>query len=484
MDRGITTWGGLPRLFFGASDDITPAISPSLSPSADTAHPVQPGGSQPRILVTHALVAICVIVFLAMLLSRVSPTHPSSQQLLRWGANFGPLTLGGQWWRLLSSVFLHIGVVHLAVNMWCLWDLGSFAERIYGRATFLVIYLVTGVAGAMCSLAWHPFAVEAGASGAIFGIAGALIASFYFGNLPFPRQSIKAALFSVVAFAGYNLFVGMLSSAAGNAAHIGGLVSGLVLGLLLAQFPGRRTVLMGAGLAIVLGCLLLARTNGYVVPAEQGRHALTSGQSGGAIRALTEIVRKNPKFAEGYFLLGQAYMQKQQFPAAETAYRHALMLKPKASDVGYQLGMAVAAQGRAHDAWAVFSDLAKSDPASPDAQMGIGVAAELAGDYQLALQAFRRAAKLDPRNAQAYANLGLTALRLQKNDEAISAFSTCVALQPDNAGALLNLAIAYKAKGMEKEAETAYQRALDLSQKKSSFLPESPVPNSFVAPGN
>jgi len=132
--------------------------------------------------------------------------------------------------------------------------LGSFAERIYGRATFLVIYLVTGVAGAMCSLAWHPFAVEAGASGAIFGIAGALIASFYFGNLPFPRQSIKAALFSVVAFAGYNLFVGMLSSAAGNAAHIGGLVSGLVLGLLLAQFPGRRTVLMGAGLAIVLGC--------------------------------------------------------------------------------------------------------------------------------------------------------------------------------------------------------------------------------------
>jgi len=87
-------------------------------------------------------------------------------------------------------------------------------------------------------------------------------------------------------------------------------------------------------------------------------------------------------------------MQKQQFPAAETAYRHALMLKPKASDVGYQLGMAVAAQGRAHDAWAVFSDLAKSDPASPDAQMGIGVAAELAGDYQLALQAFRRAASL------------------------------------------------------------------------------------------
>jgi membrane associated rhomboid family serine protease/Flp pilus assembly protein TadD len=452
-------------LFSGASEGITPAISPSAGPAKDTSHPVQQGGALPRAVVTHALVSVCVTVFLAMSLSRVSPTHPSSQQLLRWGANFGPLTIGGQWWRLPSSAFLHIGLVHLAVNMWCLWDLGSFAERIYGRTSFLAIYLITGVAAAMFSLVWHPFAVEAGASGAIFGIAGALIASFYFGNLPFPRQSIKAALLSVIAFAGYNLFVGMLRSGAGNAAHIGGLISGFVLGLLLARLSARRSVLMVAVLSILLGCVLLARTKGYVVQADQGRAALTSGQSDAAIRALTESVRKNPKFAEGHFLLGQAYMQRRQFAQAENAYRHGLGLKPKSSDMHYQLGVAVMAQGRAKDAMAIFGDLAKSDPSNPEAEIGIGTAAEMTGDYQLAFTAFRRAAQLDPRNVQAYSNLGLAALQTKQFDEAVAAFSRCVQLQPNSAEPLLSLAVAYKAKGMDREAEAAYKRAIELSQK-------------------
>ncbi len=281
-----------------------------------------------------------------MVLSQLSPAHPSTEQLLiRWGANLGPLTIGGQWWRLLTSVFLHIGLVHLAVNMWCLWDLGSFAERIYGHASYLAIYLVTGIAGAIFSLMWRPFALEAGASGAIFGIAGALIASFWLGRLPYSGRAAKAAVLSVIAFAGYNLFVGLFGSAAGIAAHIGGLLSGFVLGLILARTSFPKTLAL-ASVSLLLACTLVARTKAYVIPAEQGRKALAAGRTDQAIEALSQSVKKDPNFAEGYSLLGQAYMQKQQPVAAEDAYRHALALQPKSSGVRYDLGMALLAQGQ------------------------------------------------------------------------------------------------------------------------------------------
>ena len=133
-------------------------------------------------LVTHALVGINAAVFLGMALAGISITSPTTQQLVHWGANWGPLTLSGESWRLFTCMFLHIGVIHIAFNMWCLWDLGALAESLYGHWTFASVYLISGVAGSVASVAWHPGTVSAGASGAIFGIAGALIASFYLAN--------------------------------------------------------------------------------------------------------------------------------------------------------------------------------------------------------------------------------------------------------------------------------------------------------------
>ena len=126
-------------------------------------------------------------------------------------------------------MFLHIGVIHIAFNMWCLWDLGALAESLYGHWTFASVYLISGVAGSVASVAWHPGTVSAGASGAIFGIAGALIASFYLGEFSLPRAAIQPSLRSVIMFAGYNLLFGAVSGRTDNAAHIGGLVCGLAL---------------------------------------------------------------------------------------------------------------------------------------------------------------------------------------------------------------------------------------------------------------
>ena len=154
--------------------------------------------------------------------------------MVHFGANFGPYTLSGQWWRLLTYMFLHGGFFHIAMNMWCLWNLGALCESLYGRFTYAAIYLITGVAGGLASVAWNPSVLSVGASGAIFGLTGALIASFYLGEFSLPGISIKGTLSSLLFFAGFSLFLGRLFPGIDNACHVGGLVSGLILGALIA----------------------------------------------------------------------------------------------------------------------------------------------------------------------------------------------------------------------------------------------------------
>ncbi len=179
--------------------------------------------------VTLVIFGINIAVFLGMALAGVSITDPTSQELLHWGANYGQWTLSGDWWRLVSSMFLHIGVIHIALNMWCLWSLGMLCESLYGPWTFAAVYLICGVGGSLASIAWHPYGVSAGASGAIFGIAGALIASLKFGEFSLPRSLVSSQLSSLVGFLAYSLIFGAISGRTDNAAHAGGLVTGLVL---------------------------------------------------------------------------------------------------------------------------------------------------------------------------------------------------------------------------------------------------------------
>jgi len=184
--------------------------------------------------VTTALLSINVLVFVAMVISGVSPTEPTLGQLVHWGANNGRASLGLQPWRLLTSAFVHIGLLHLAVNMWSLWNLGRIAENIFGRLSYLIIYLLTGISASLLSVLLHPVGVSAGASGAIFGLAGALITALYLGKLPIPQQRRNAALRSLVIVAVLNLGVGAAIPVVDNAGHVGGFLLGLLIGALLA----------------------------------------------------------------------------------------------------------------------------------------------------------------------------------------------------------------------------------------------------------
>ena len=213
-------------------------------------------------VVTQVIFGINVAVFVAMVLA-LGPSmlnNPSGQDLVNWGANYGQYTLSGQWWRLLTCVFIHGSLLHIAFNMWCLWDLGRLAESVYGHWTFAAAYLICGLAASLASVMWHaPISVPSvGASGAIFGIAGALIASFYLGEFSLPRAAVSGMLRSVVAVVGYNLFFGAVVGSIDNAAHVGGLLMGLLLGALIAKVAPVQDDFLRRIAVLLVGVLLVA----------------------------------------------------------------------------------------------------------------------------------------------------------------------------------------------------------------------------------
>jgi rhomboid protease GluP len=152
------------------------------------------------------------------------------QDLLNWGANYGPLTKSGDWWRLLTSTFLHGGLMHVLANMYGLLFVGIFLEPLLGRTKFLTAYLVTGIIGSVASIWWYEATISVGASGAIFGLYGVFLALLL--TKVFPPAFGKAFLLSTLIFIAYNLLMG-LTGGIDNAAHIGGLASGFCIGLLL-----------------------------------------------------------------------------------------------------------------------------------------------------------------------------------------------------------------------------------------------------------
>jgi rhomboid protease GluP len=204
---------------------------------------------------TIALVAASILVFAIMVLRGVSAVSPTPQQAIDFGADFGPLTLGGQWWRLVTSMFVHFGFVHLGLNMWCLWNLGRAAERLLGRFSYLFAYLASGIFGSIASVYWHPRAAGAGASGAIFGLAGVLVSFVYLKKTPANLQINSKMLSSLGTFILYNLAFGALPGIS-NAAHVGGLVMGLAIGALLpsasaSESSRRNRVSMAVAITVI-----------------------------------------------------------------------------------------------------------------------------------------------------------------------------------------------------------------------------------------
>ena len=241
----------------------------------------------PRLWVTRALIVANLLVFAAMGAAQAvnggSPISPSAELLMAWG-NFAPRTTQGEWWRLLTSMFVHAGLLHIALNMWVLYDAGSLLERLVGNVGFILLYFVSGLVGSLASSWWHPYTVSVGASGAVFGVIGGLI-GFLAWRRDIPLGPFARIRNSAIAFVGYNIVFGVGFNFFSNmgaddgatrvgidmAAHLGGLVAGILCGLVLRARllppalnkkgrPRRDFLLALLGALVVLGL-------GFAIPA-------------------------------------------------------------------------------------------------------------------------------------------------------------------------------------------------------------------------
>jgi len=190
--------------------------------------------------VTLGIIGINFAVYAGMLLTGVHALDPSIPSLLTWGANQGSLTTAGQWWRLFTCTFLHIGLIHILFNMFVLWDIGRFMERLLGRAGFATIYVLSGLAGSILSMWWNPHIVSAGASGAIFGLYGGLIGHLLAGSRDIPADVAKKLRTNALMFLGYNLVWGFTSRGVDMAGHLGGLLGGLACGFAMTKLLHRE----------------------------------------------------------------------------------------------------------------------------------------------------------------------------------------------------------------------------------------------------
>jgi len=387
-----------------------------------------------RFPATSALIALNLLVFLAMVLGHVSPRYPGIDQLIRWGADSGEhVILHHQWWRVVTSAFVHIGVVHLLMNMWALWVIGTLAETVLGEGLYLGVYIVCAIAGSLSSLYWHPAAVGAGASGAIIGILGAIVSVLKFARLPLPKEVLRSTIRSLMQGAVLTLAIGIFGPI-DNAAHVGGLLCGLFVGLLLslarrADYPLRpslRRVSLVLPFALMVPLAVAVQKHGEV----EGRLQ----------RARTEI-------------------QAGRYQDAEKDARLAIARSPTNSDALALLSEALFLEGNSTEASKYLHQLIAQDPRNQYAVNRLAAIQLKAGDAASTVDLLRRALPLQPRNVEGQVYLGRALQALNEDKEAIDHYRQAVQLNPDLYEAQLSLASIYEKNNQPQDALLFYQKA-------------------------
>lgn len=390
--------------------------------------------------VTIALIGINALVFAIMVLRGVSFFLPTPQQAIAFGADFGPLTLNGQWWRLATSMFVHFGIIHIGLNMWCLWNLGRAAEILMGRFSYLLAYFASGIFGSIASVYWTPMAAGAGASGAIFGMAGVLVTFVYLKKTPAHLQVNKKMLGSLGTFIFYNLVIGASIPGISNAAHVGGLVMGAVVGALLpaanAPESSRRTRLSLAvafcAASLFASAAAAKHLRSSVAELPSIRKLIAQGKNDEAIARLQEITTHEPEFAAAHDLLAQLYLSGGDYPKAISALEKANAADPSNTRYQYQLAGAYLGTRQFDQAVAFFQKLIRSNSGDPRNYLGLGSAYMGLQQYDAAISAFKEAAALDPKSSAPQFALGQAQLKAGRFADGKATFQRLVNDFPDD----------------------------------------------------
>ena len=308
-----------------------------------------------RPVLVWGVLGINVLVFAAETLLGGSD---NSATLIRLGAKVNVLIALGDYWRLVTPMFLHIGVMHLLVNSYALYALGPEVEALFGRARFLSIYLLSGVAGNVMSYAFTPN-LSAGASTAIFGLVGAEMVFFY-------RQREKLGAFgqrrliNILSIVAINLLIGVSSGAVDNFGHAGGFIGGILLGWLLCpdyqveygldgqpQIQDRNSLLRelpGLVLFIMLlivaaGAITLQEVQQPQVKLERGVQKLAREDYASALPLIEQAAHEMPTSQRAQYLLAVNYYALERYGDAAQAFEATLQIAPDLSDAYFYLGL-------------------------------------------------------------------------------------------------------------------------------------------------
>jgi len=206
---------------------------------------------------TYGIIALNLFFYLISIVISGNIIEIDLQTLVDMGALYGPLVvLQGEWWRLLSAMFLHGGMTHILMNMFSLYLIGRGMELYFFKAAYIAIYLFSGLIGGIASLYMHPESVGIGASGAIFGVFGALGGFFLAHRERIATEQGKQIFKDFVVIIGLNLFLGLSVASIDMSAHIGGLLTGFTGGFLIARY--RKAIIPFSIVSTVLVWYMLA----------------------------------------------------------------------------------------------------------------------------------------------------------------------------------------------------------------------------------
>jgi rhomboid protease GluP len=327
----------------------------------------------PPAFLTYLILFINLCVFaVSVWLARTGPY----EVLIRMGAKDNPRIWQGEYWRLLTPLFLHAGYAHFFFNSFALYQLGRVVERLFGKARFVFLYFFSGLLGSALSTIFRPDVVSVGASGALFGLLGALI---YF-SLRKPVLALRFFGSSLWTTLGINLFLGFVIPGIDWLGHIGGFLGGLAggaaVGLGKKDELRSRWLWRGAALGLTILLLVLALTPPkWYQSLEEGRRALARGDLEKAVYELEISYARKPDYPlikeyllYSYLLRGDQYYERGDLVAAEADYRRGVALDDRQPYFHYRLGLLYYQQRRIPEAKREFTKVVEVDPENREAR--------------------------------------------------------------------------------------------------------------------
>jgi membrane associated rhomboid family serine protease len=328
---------GLDRAPMRSAQPV-PVGAPSQGRPVDITYP-NLGQPVPSVPVRHPATWALILINFGIFVLCIFFTPAAMQKHAEWGMDWGPATLGGEWWRMFTSMFLHVGWEHLLGNMWCLWAVGKIIEQIFPKWTFLSLYILTGLAGNILSLTIHPERFSCGASGAIFGIIGVMFAALIFDRLPAAALRSNSRIWSLVFFTALSIFGGDTDPRINYPAHLGGFVSGLGLGALLCARLDQavlepmnrfeKRVFAGMSVFLVLCAISLRFYYGDIIPLSTAQQAAEEGRTEEAARIAKGVTEKRPADVSAHLFLARIYIDQKDYKRAESEIHRSLELDPE-----------------------------------------------------------------------------------------------------------------------------------------------------------